>query len=126
MRVLLNVGGTRFETSVETLTKFPDSLLTRWTDPCNTSLVEYCEDGAVFIDRDPILFGALLRYLRTGHLCVPPNLTVDIMLAEADYFLIPIGAAEPRQLGEHLQATATSVYMDRSVHSAAQYDSSLA
>ena len=55
--------------------------------------MEYCEDGTVFIDRDLILFGALLRYLHTGYVCVPPNLTVDVMLAEVDYFLIPMGGA---------------------------------
>ena len=59
-----------------------------------------CEDGAVFIDRDPILFGALLRYLRTGHLCVPPNLTVDVMLAEADYFLVSISRWRSRASSE--------------------------
>ena len=40
MRLELNVGGTRFETSRETLTKFPGSLLTAMLNPSNDALLE--------------------------------------------------------------------------------------
>lgn len=60
--LVLNVGGTKFETTRETLTKVPGSffetlLSGRW----NPSLDR---DGCIFIDREPAVFGYILNYLR--------------------------------------------------------------
>lgn len=58
----LNVGGTKFQTTRETLTKVPDSffetlLSGRWS-------VTLDREGCIFIDRDPGVFGIILKYLR--------------------------------------------------------------
>lgn len=56
----LNVGGTRFETTRQTLLNEPDSFF--------SGLAEHGEpeegSGEVFIDQDPKYFGALLHYMR--------------------------------------------------------------
>ena len=64
--VSLNVGGTLFATSRQTLMKHPDSMLARM---CNTEVpVVKDPSGAYFIDRDPTLFRLILNYLRSGFL----------------------------------------------------------
>ncbi len=67
LKVVLNIGGKRFEASKTTLLTSPDSFFTamlcseRWKPS---------EDGTYFIDRNPKLFGRILDYLRTGELRV--------------------------------------------------------
>ena len=59
----LDIGGTRFRTTICTLRKVPhtvfDSILNRdWKD------VEKQADGSIFIDRDPTHFQHILNFLR--------------------------------------------------------------
>ena len=51
-RVVLNVGGTRFETTKQTLCTYPDSMLAKMMDPVSP----FFQDGSPFIDRDPTCF----------------------------------------------------------------------
>jgi hypothetical protein len=66
-RVYLNVGGTKFETSVPTLQSDPSSLLARMILP-SSPLKPYAVDKiyTYFPDRDPKLFAFILNYLRYG------------------------------------------------------------
>jgi len=59
-KVTLDVGGTRFTTTLATL---GDSVLAALF--YGGQDLESGEDGAVFIDRDPWAFGAILQWLRT-------------------------------------------------------------
>ena len=64
-RVVLNVGGTRFESSRSTLERASSyfrSLLTRWDD---------ASDEPLFIDCDANAFEILLSYMRIGVLTLP-------------------------------------------------------
>ena len=67
--VNLNVVGRCFTTSLQTLTKDPDSMLTAMFS--GKFEVKPSEDGAFFIDRDGKHFRFILNYLRTGELTLP-------------------------------------------------------
>ena len=80
----LNVGGTRFCTTRQTLLSEPNSMLAKMFDPESTFPPGVLKDGAYFLDSDPILFGAVLNYLRSGHL--ERDCNVAALLKEASYF----------------------------------------
>jgi hypothetical protein len=57
-RIKLNVGGKRFETTQETLTKYPDTLLGTMFGK-NYNMMHRDTDDHYFIDRDGELFGVV-------------------------------------------------------------------
>ena len=62
-RVVLNVGGTRFETNKNILKKIPATRLSRLTE----ALVNYDPvTNEYFFDRHPGVFSQILNYYRTG------------------------------------------------------------
>jgi potassium voltage-gated channel Shaw-related subfamily C protein 1 len=62
-RVILNVGGTRFETCKTILKKIPATRLSRLTE----ALVNYDPvTNEYFFDRHPGVFSQILNYYRTG------------------------------------------------------------
>jgi len=70
-RVLLDVGGFKFSTTMETLTKIPDSWLGRMFSgrfPVNVN-----SDGRILIDRDGTYFDLILLFLRD-----PENVKIKI------------------------------------------------
>ncbi|XP_063794882.1 BTB/POZ domain-containing protein KCTD17 [Pseudophryne corroboree] len=85
--VRLNVGGTVFLTTKQTLCQEPNSFLCRL---CQESqlLSETDETGAFLIDRDPSYFGAILRYLRYGKLVIDKNVPIEGVLEEAEFYNI--------------------------------------
>ena len=81
----LNVGGTRFQTSRQTLTADTNSMLAKMFDPESSfSAPGVKKDGAYFLDRNPVHFGAVLDFLRSGHL--EKDCNVPALLKEASYF----------------------------------------
>mgnify|MGYP001319929566 CR=1 FL=1 len=70
-RVKLNVGGSKFETTLSTLTRHPDSMLAVMFSGRHE--VPRDDDGYVFIDRDGTHFRIILNFLRTGALDVPTS-----------------------------------------------------
>ena len=70
-RVKLNVGGDKFETTLSTLTRQPDSTLAVMFSGRHE--VPQDDDGYVFIDRDGTHFRIILNFLRTGALDVPTS-----------------------------------------------------
>ena len=81
----LDVGGTRFRTSRQTLLSDPNSMLAKMFDPESAfSAPGLKKDGAYFLDRDPVLFGVVLNYLRSGHL--GRDCDVPALLKEANFF----------------------------------------
>lgn len=85
-RVILNVGGSLFATSIITLTKYPDSMLATMFSGRHTLIPE--ADGTYFIDRDGTYFRYILNYLRYGEdivLEAKPSVLTEI-LAEARFY----------------------------------------
>ncbi|XP_060073907.1 potassium voltage-gated channel protein Shaw-like [Ylistrum balloti] len=67
-RVILNVGGTVFETTYATLHSKPETRLGKLSE----SSEEYCQDTKqFFFDRNPDFFNSLLDFYRTGELHLP-------------------------------------------------------
>ncbi|RZF43067.1 hypothetical protein LSTR_LSTR001245 [Laodelphax striatellus] len=86
--VYLNVGGTRFSTSRQTLMWIPDSFFTALLSGRIASLKD--ETGAIFIDRDPRLFAIILNYLRTRDIDLK-NVEIRSLRHEAEYYgIVPL------------------------------------
>lgn len=85
MTFQLNVGGTIFVTSYETLTS-QENMLSALVRHDNPALKI---DGALFIDRDPGTFRWILNFLR-GSQVLPPKESTDMLLLkeEAEYFAV--------------------------------------
>ena len=85
----LNVGGTEFTTSIQTLTKDTGSTLhAMFSGRFETKPTE---DGSYFIDREGKNFGYILNYLRTGRFILPPDageLLREELLEEAEFYQI--------------------------------------
>ncbi|XP_075421654.1 BTB/POZ domain-containing protein KCTD5 isoform X2 [Ascaphus truei] len=86
--VRLNVGGTCFLTTRQTLCRDPKSFLYRLcqADPDLDS--DKDETGAYLIDRDPTYFGPVLNYLRHGKLVINRDLAEEGVLEEAEFYNI--------------------------------------
>ena len=85
--VKLNVGGKRFTTSLQTLTKDPNSMLAAMFSSRHE--VQTTEDGFFFIDRDGTYFRFILNYLRNGELILPEGVTFLAELeAEAKFYQV--------------------------------------
>ena len=81
-RVRLNVGGVRFETTLTTIRRIPDSMLAIMFSERHT--VNKDDDGFVFIDRGPRHFEDILNFLRTGS--VPIGTPDPGFEAELEYY----------------------------------------
>ena len=82
--VKLNVGGQHFTTSVQTLTKDPNSMLAAMFS--GKFDMKPSEDGSFFIDRDGTHFRFILNFLRTGKLTLPEGATCTKELEEEAKF----------------------------------------
>ena len=84
--IKLNVGGQIYQTSLQTLTKYPGSLLAEMFST-HFDLKQGC-DGCYFIDRDGTHFRHILNYLRSGTAPVISILTTynEEILQEAEFY----------------------------------------
>ena len=97
--VKLNVGGQHFTTSVQTLTKDPNSMLAAMFS--GRFDMKPSEDGSFFIDRDGTHFRFILNFLRTGKLTLPEGATfIKELEEEAEFYQIQglIDALRPTKL----------------------------
>ena len=70
-KVIVNVGGIRHETYVNTLRNIPDTRL-YWITESGTQLADYDPDkNEYFFDRHPGVFAQILNFYRTGKLHCP-------------------------------------------------------
>ena len=84
--IKLNIGGHIYQTSLETLTKYPGSLL---ADMLSARFdLKKGNDGCYFIDRDGTHFRHVLNYLRSGKAPVLSVLKTDAeeIVEEAEYY----------------------------------------
>jgi hypothetical protein len=63
-RVELNIGGYRFQTSVDTLRRVPYTFFDAYFS--GRYAQDVCDDGSIFVDRDGENFGHILEYMRDG------------------------------------------------------------
>ena len=85
--VKLNVGGHQFTTSLQTLTKDPNSMLAAMFS--GKFEMKPHEDGTFFIDRDGTHFRFILNYLRTGKLTLPDGAKfLKELTEEAEFYQI--------------------------------------
>jgi hypothetical protein len=101
--IKLNIGGTLFVTSRETLLKVPNSKLASILDSernFNTEL------GAHYFDRRPDLFNAILQACREGVLHIPSNTCGDDIWAEMEFWNLPKTMIAPCCVGRMAAAEA--------------------
>ncbi|XP_057364812.1 potassium voltage-gated channel protein Shaw-like [Daphnia carinata] len=91
-RIILNVGGFRFETYRTTLKKIPATRLSRLTEALanyDPVLNEY------FFDRHPGVFAQILNYYRTGKLHYPTNVCGPLFEEELEFWGLDANQVEP-------------------------------
>ena len=105
--VKLNVGGQYFTTSLQTLTRDPNSMLAAMFS--GRHKLETIGDGSFFIDRDGTYFRFILNYLRNGELILPEGATFLAELeAEARFYQV-------QGLLDELKAIKTLKVLEESV-----------
>jgi N-acetylneuraminic acid mutarotase len=62
--VELNIGGYRYQTSVQTLRRVPHTFFDAYFS--GRYAQDVCDDGSIFVDRDGEHFGHVLEYMRDG------------------------------------------------------------
>ena len=85
--VTLNVGGQIFQTTIHTLTKYPDSMLA--TMFCHSknglSPMPKTQEGHYFLDADPDFFKVILNWLRLGKITTNDSNLYTGVIALADF-----------------------------------------
>lgn len=86
----LNVGGVSYTTTLNTLRKEADSLLSQMFSNSGKTPILRDSKGKFFLDRDGVLFRYILDYLRNQKLILPENFhEKDRLKTEAEYFRLP-------------------------------------
>jgi hypothetical protein len=67
-RVELNIGGYRFQTSVQALRRVSHTFFDAYFS--GRYAQDVCDDSSIFVDRDGEHFGHVLEYMRDGHVSV--------------------------------------------------------
>lgn len=87
--VHIDVGGQIYTSSLDTLTRFPDSRLARLFSGGIPIVLDTLKQH-YFIDRDGGMFRHILNFMRTGRPILPENFHhVELLLEEARYFELP-------------------------------------
>jgi hypothetical protein len=104
-RVDLNIGGYRFETSVQSLRRVPHTFFDAYFS--GRYAQDVCSDGSIFVNRDGEHFGHVLEYMRDGVVSVAapgarPSLSLlRLLKREFGFYCIKLVVeqpAEPEQL----------------------------
>lgn len=87
--ITLNVGGTIFETTYNTLQQYPESifctsLLPKLKQAATTMIDQQQQPPTLFIDRSPHYFEIILQFLRTNKLVLPPSTSTEWLQALLD------------------------------------------
>jgi hypothetical protein len=100
-RVELNIGGFRFETSVQTLRRVPHTFFDAYFS--GRYAQDVCADGSVFVDWDGEHFGHILEYMRDGVVSVAePGAQPSVSLLRAlkrefGFYSIELCAEQPME-----------------------------
>ena len=84
----LNVGGQLFQTNIQTLCKYPGSMLCAMFSHTDSGLtpMPQTEKGHFFLDADPIYFRVVLNWLRLGKVTLDNPGLLKGTMALAEYF----------------------------------------
>ncbi|KAM4642687.1 voltage-gated potassium channel KCNC1-like [Discoglossus pictus] len=86
-RVIINVGGVRFETYINTFQTFPGTKLANLTESGACS--EYDQkNNEFFFDRNPKVFGYVLDFYRTKHLHCSNDICRSVLMDELSFWEI--------------------------------------
>ncbi|XP_033741772.1 uncharacterized protein LOC117328354 [Pecten maximus] len=105
-RIILNIGGTHFETCPNTLLSEPTSVLSRLIEDRGKTIQPYNKENVFtyFLDRDPKHFRTILNFLRNpnGELILPvTRFHLKEILAECEYYeLESLGDAVRKRMNE--------------------------
>jgi hypothetical protein len=100
-RVELNIGGYRFETSVQALRRVPHTFFDAYFS--GRYAQDVCADGSIFVDRDGEHFGHVLEYMRDGHVSVaeagacPSISLLRALKREFGFYCIELVADQPAE-----------------------------
>mmetsp|Transcript_18286 Transcript_18286/g.42979 ORF Transcript_18286/g.42979 Transcript_18286/m.42979 type:complete len:263 (+) Transcript_18286:132-920(+) len=83
-RIVLNVGGNRFETTTATLRAHSPTFFSALVSENFRSSLD--SQGVYFIDRDGEAFKPLLQFMRNGNLIIPPTVSTAEVMAEAQFY----------------------------------------
>lgn len=112
-RVILNVGGTRFETYIQILKKIQATRLSRLTK----ALANYDPiTDEYFFDRHPGVFSTILNYYRTGKLHYPKCVCGPLFEEELVFWGIDSNQVEPccwKTYTKHRQTEETLITLDK-------------
>jgi hypothetical protein len=88
-RVVLDVGGYRYTTSVQTVRRLPGTLFVAYFS--GRYIMDRSEDGSIFIDRDGKHFGQVLEYLRDGVVSVAERNMPELNVGELRWLKCEFG-----------------------------------
>jgi hypothetical protein len=100
----LNIGGYRYQTSVQTLRRLPHTFFDAYFSGRYEQ--DVCADGSIFVDRDGEHFGHVLEYMRTGVVSVAePGALPSVSLLrslkrEFGFYCIELCAEQASDLGD--------------------------
>lgn len=101
--VHIDVGGTIYTSSLETLTKHPESRLARMFNGSIPIVLDSLKQH-YFIDRDGKMFRHVLNFLRTNTVAVPADFPeLELLYEEARYYDIPALTRQLEPLREQAQ-----------------------
>ncbi|XP_046665112.1 BTB/POZ domain-containing protein kctd15 [Homalodisca vitripennis] len=107
--VHIDVGGTIYTSSLETLTKYPDSRLAKLFNGSIPIVLDSLKQH-YFIDRDGGMFRHILNFMRNSRLLIPDNFAdIDLLLEEAKYFDIAPMCRQLEQLKKERQKSPSPV-----------------
>jgi hypothetical protein len=128
-RVELNIGGYRFETSVQTLRRVPHTFFDAY---CSGRYAQdVCADGSIFVDRDGEHFGHVLEYMRNGVVSAAEagaNPSVSLLRAlkrEFGFYCIELFTEELKQPDASYIMGGNGDYSISALSSMERYDASL-
>jgi hypothetical protein len=119
-RVLLNIGGYRFETSVQTLRRMPHTFFDAYFS--GRYAQDVCNDGSIFVDRCGEHFGHVLEYMRDGVVLVaeadarPSVSLLRALKREFGFYCIELCVEEPAEPAQPEMAFVMGGHMYDDVH----------
>jgi hypothetical protein len=126
-RVELNIGGFRFETSVQTLRRIPHTFFDAYFS--GRYAQDVCSDSSIFVDRDGTHFGHVLGYMRDGVVSVAePGARPSVSLLRAlkrefGFYCIELCAEQPTEPQQPVVALVVGGYhADTALASMERYD----
>nr|CAG8478031.1 2348_t:CDS:2 [Entrophospora candida] len=122
-RVILNVGGLKYETYRSTLKKYPDTLLGMLFQDKNKQFLEAMNGNEYFIDRNGYAFRYILEYYRNGEIYWPnensdenshsfTTVSRRELRAELDFFQIPVDISINAPLNQFVSNETLSDKLD--------------